>query len=154
MFRRIAARFAKSAAIPQFRACRTNPEANHKSVARFLSKRDAQILQIGCLLLDAYHIDLAQECDAACRSSAFVACKCQQNHSQVYTRHKTLQNSSRPTTYCYHLGHLWAEVNQQTYFWTHDQGFIYTVYIQDFLPGGKLDWGKQLRAWHCIHIYI
>ena len=96
-------------------------------MARFLSKRGAQILQIGCLLLDAYRINLAQECDAACRSSAFVVCKCQQNHLQVYTRHKTLQNSSRPTTYCYHLGHLWAEVNQQTYFWTHDQGFIYTV---------------------------
>ena len=27
--------------------------------------------------------------------------------------------------------------------------------IQDFLPGegGELDWGRPLKAWHCIHIY-
>ena len=37
-----------------FRTCRTNPEAIHKSVAHFLSKCVTQILQIGCILFDAY----------------------------------------------------------------------------------------------------
>ena len=23
-----------------------------------------------------------------------------------------------------------------------------------FLPGGEIDCGRQLKAWHCIHIYI
>ena len=60
-FPRIAARFAelrhvwrKKCSNTIFRACRTNPEANHKSAAHFLSKCGTQISQIGFILFDAY----------------------------------------------------------------------------------------------------
>ena len=51
---KIAARLAKSAAIPYPGASRTNPEANHKSVARFLIKKWRTNFTNCCVLFDAH----------------------------------------------------------------------------------------------------
>ena len=54
--------------------------------------------------------------------------------------------------------YCWSQ-HLRTYFVSQHTEFDSSLHVHRglyriFPPGGKLDWGRQLKAWYCIHIYM